>query len=128
MQVVCGSWIRWMVSRIISCPDKLGGGREREELQRTARRYDDEGHGKYVGLRLLLLAAVAMAPRALPPQTNRRRMKKKKGTGRKCSQLCLVQGYGAFNLLILKVLCKVHVVGSVLSFSAQPYTTIEFSH
>ena len=28
MQVVCGSWFRWLVSRIRSCADKLGGGWE----------------------------------------------------------------------------------------------------
>ena len=71
MQVVCGSWIRWLVSRIRICVDKLGGGWERDNLQRTAKRYGDDGHGKGVGLRLLLLAAVIMSARSLPPQTNR---------------------------------------------------------
>ena len=51
---------------------------ERDEVQRTAKRYDDDGHGEDVGLRLLLLAAVIMAARALPPQMNRRRTKKRK--------------------------------------------------
>ena len=51
--------------------DKLGGGWERDNLQRTAKRYGDDGHGKGVGLRLLLLAAVIMSARSLPPQTNR---------------------------------------------------------
>ena len=37
----------------------------------TAKHYDDDGHGKDVGLRLLLLAAVTMAARALPLRTNR---------------------------------------------------------
>ena len=43
-------------------------------VQRTAKRYDDDGHGKDVGLRLLLLlllASAIMAVRALPPQTDR---------------------------------------------------------
>ena len=31
------------------------------KVQRTAKRYDDDGHGKDGGLRLLLLAAVIMA-------------------------------------------------------------------
>ena len=44
------------------------------------KRYDD-GQGKDVGLRLLLLAAVVMAARALAPQTNRRRMTKKEARG-----------------------------------------------
>ena len=78
MQVDCGSWIRWLASRIRSCADKLGCGWERDEVQRTAKRYDDDGHGEDVGLRLLLLAAVIMAARALPPQMNRRRTKKRK--------------------------------------------------
>ena len=72
MQVGCGSWIRWLVSRTRSCADKLEGGWERDKVQRTANRYDDDGHGYYVGLRLLLLVAV-MAPRVFPPQTNRQR-------------------------------------------------------
>ena len=37
------------------------------KVQRTAKRYDDDGDGKAVGLRLLLLAAVTLAARALPP-------------------------------------------------------------
>ena len=76
MEVYCGSWIRWLVSRIKSCADKLEGGRERDAVQRTAKRYDDRSDGEDVGVRLLLLAAVMMAARALPPQTNRRRMTK----------------------------------------------------
>ena len=71
MQVGCGSWVRWLVSRTRSCADKLGGGRERDPVQRKAKRYDNDGHGKYVGLRLLLLAAAIMAVRVLPSQTNR---------------------------------------------------------
>ena len=50
---------------------------------------------------------------------------KKRGTGRKHLQLCVVYRYGAplcaFNLLILEVLCRVQGVGSVSSFSAQPH-------
>ena len=51
-------------------------------MQRTAKLYDDDGHGEHVGLRLLLLVAVSMTARALSPQTNRRRMTKKRGAGR----------------------------------------------
>ena len=47
------------------------------QVQRTVKRYDDDGHGDNVGLRLLLLAAVILVARALPPQTNRRRMTKR---------------------------------------------------
>ena len=61
-----------MNSRIRSCTDKLGGGWERDQVQRTAKRYDDGSHGRDVGLRLLLLAAVIRAARALPPHTSRR--------------------------------------------------------
>ena len=71
MQVVCGPWIRWFVSRIRSCADKLGGGWERDKLRRTAKGYDGDRHGEYVGVKLLLHAAVIMAARALTPQTNR---------------------------------------------------------
>ena len=85
--------------------------------------------GTDVGLRLLVLAAVIMAARALPPQTNRRRIKKKRGTERKHSQFCVVLIHGApfcaSNLLILQALCRVQVVGAVSSFSAQPDSTIE---
>ena len=75
---------RVLVSRVIrSCADQLGGGWERDKAQRTAKRYGDDGHGKYVRLRLLLLAAaVIIAARALPSQTNRHRMTKKRGTDR----------------------------------------------
>ena len=41
----------------------------KEKVQRTAKLYDNDGHGKYIG-RLLLLAAVIMAARALAPHTN----------------------------------------------------------
>ena len=78
MQVDRASWIRWLVSRIRSYTDKLGGGWERDELQRTAKRHDDDGDDKDVGLRILLLAAVIMAERALPPQNNRLQMTKKR--------------------------------------------------
>ena len=78
MTAVCDSWIRWLVSRIKSCADRLGGGWERDEVQRTAKCYDDDGHGKGVGLRPLLLAAVTMAARALPPQTNRQTSNEKR--------------------------------------------------
>ena len=103
MQVVCGSCIRWLVSRTSSCADKLGGDWGRDEVQRTTKRYDDDGHVKDVWLRLLLLAAVVVAARALPPQTNRRRMSIEKRHWAKHSQLSVEQGYGArlcaFNLL-----------------------------
>ena len=81
MHVVGGLWIRWLVSKIRSCADELGCGWERNKVQRTAKRYDDDGHGEDVGLRLLLLAAVIMAVRALPPQMNRRRMAEEKRHG-----------------------------------------------
>ena len=37
-------------------------------MQRAAKRYEDDSHSKYNGLRLLLLAAVIMAEKALPLQ------------------------------------------------------------
>ena len=68
-----------MVGVIISCDNELGGGWEREKVERAAKRHDDDGHGKYIGSRLLLfaaaimaaraLAAAVMAARVLPPQT-----------------------------------------------------------
>ena len=44
------------------------------EVQRAAKRYDDGGHGKYIWLRPLLLAAVIITANALPSQTNIRPM------------------------------------------------------
>ena len=47
---------------------ELGGGWEREKLQRTAKRYGYDGHGKKVRLRLLLLAAVVYGGESAHPQ------------------------------------------------------------
>ena len=55
-----------------SCANKFGGGWEREKVQRAAKRYDDDDHNKVIRLRLLLIAAVNMAAKALPPPTNTR--------------------------------------------------------
>ena len=46
-------------------------------MQQAAKRYGDDGHSKDVGLRLLLLAAVILAAKALPPLTNIRQMTKR---------------------------------------------------
>ena len=93
------------MSRTRSCAGKLGGGWERDEVQRTAKRYDNDVHGKDVGLRLLLLAAVIMATRALPPHTSRRRMTKKFGHRAK----------------MLAALGRVRIRGSIVNFL--PLTT-----
>ena len=53
---------------------KLEGDWERNQVQRTAKRYDDDRHSKYIWLRLLLLAAVIMAVKTVPPRTNIRQM------------------------------------------------------
>ena len=45
----------------------VGAGRERGKMQRTAMRYEVDGHGKYVGQILLLLAVVIMTARTPPP-------------------------------------------------------------
>ena len=58
MRVDGGSWIRCLLRRISSCGDKLGAGGKRKPIQRTQKRYDDDGRGEDVGLRLVLLAAV----------------------------------------------------------------------
>ena len=101
MQVVCGSCIRWLVSRTSSCADKLGGDWGRDEVQRTTKRYDDDGRVKDVWLRLLLLAAVMVAARALPPQTNRQTPNDKK------------KRHGA---KILVGLCRVTMRSSIVCF------------
>ena len=68
----CSCWIRWLLGRVRSlCANKLGGGQEREKTQRAAKRFDDDVHREFNGLRLLLLAAVIMAATSLPAQTNR---------------------------------------------------------
>lgn len=61
--------VRWPGGRIIICVDKLGSSWERDQVQRTAKHYDDDdGHGKEVELRLWLLAAVRYyGGEALPP-------------------------------------------------------------
>lgn len=59
--------------RIIIYPDKLRGCWEREKIQRLAKRYDDDGNGKDLGLRLLLLAAVTYYGGEAPPPTNEQR-------------------------------------------------------
>ena len=59
------------------CTNTLVGGWEREKIHRAAKGYDDDGHSKVIGLRLLLLAAVIMVAKALPPQTNVRQMTKR---------------------------------------------------
>ena len=123
MQPDCSSWVRWLVNSNRSCADKLGGGWEKYELQRTTKRYVEDGPGEDVELRLLLLVLVILAARALPPHTNRRRRTKKGGTGRKYPRLCVMSGYGAplfaFNLTIYQG------AGCVLSFSVQPDSTME---
>ena len=60
--------------QIKPAPTKLGGGweREKEKVQRAAKRYDNDGHSNCTGVRPLLLGAVVMAAKALLPQTNRR--------------------------------------------------------
>ena len=57
-----------------SCANKLGGDWERKQVQQTAKRYDDDHHSKYIWLRLLLLVAVIMAAKAVPPRTNIRQI------------------------------------------------------
>ena len=102
----CGSWHRRLVSRIRSCAVKRGGGREKNKTQRTAKRYDDDGHGKDVGLRLLAACCCYYVGESASPQTNRYRTTTESGTGRKRSQLCVMYVYGAplcaFNLLLRK--------------------------
>ena len=50
--------------------DEFIANKRRREVQQTnAKRYDDDGHSNVIGLGLLLLAAVIMAAKELPPQT-----------------------------------------------------------
>ena len=59
------------------------------KVQRTTKRYDDDGDGKCIGLRLLLLAAVVMAARALPLQNEQTSNDKEKRHEAKYPQLYL---------------------------------------
>ena len=97
IQVNCGSWIPWLVSRIRCLADKLRGGRE--DLlcsERSTNRYDDDTvTAKVLGWHCWSFAVVILAARALPQQTNRRRMAQKRGTRRKYSQFSVAQRYGA---------------------------------
>ena len=79
----------WSVGLEAALTRHQAAGKDMKYSERPTKRYDD-GHGKDVGLRLVQLDVVIMSPRALPPQVNRRRMTKKRGTGRKYSQLFLV--------------------------------------
>ena len=129
MQRVCGSCIRWLVSRIRSCVDKLGGGWERDQVQRTAKRYDDEGRGIGAGLRLLLHAAVIVGAKMLPPQTNRQTSndKKRRGAVRNThsSTSCNDPELHCVHTIVM---CRMQVVGSVLSLSAQYHLNMENSY
>ena len=116
----CSWWIRLLIGRnnySRSCAKKLGGGWEREKVKRTTKRYDDDGHSKVIGLRLMLLAAAVIVA-AKPPRPPKETYAKRKryysvGTGRKYSQLCVVWNrmdtklYGAFSPLK----CKIQGVG-----------------
>ena len=57
-----------------SCANKFGACWERQKVQRTAKRYDDDSYGNVIGLGLMLFAAVNMTAKALPAQTNIRQM------------------------------------------------------
>ena len=54
-----------------SCANKLGGGWEREKVQRAAKRNEDDDYSKAIGLRLLLRPVVTMAANVLPSQTTK---------------------------------------------------------
>ena len=76
----------------VGCAIKRGGRWDRAKVQQATEHYDDDGHGKDIGSRLLLLAAaINMAAKAFPPQVNRCRRTKRRGTERKYSQHCVVQ-------------------------------------
>ena len=51
---------------IRSCADKLGSGRERDTVQRTAKRYDNDRGVKDVGLRLPQLVCCYDGGKVLP--------------------------------------------------------------
>ena len=114
----CRWWILLLIGRTNysrSCSDKLGGGWGRDKVQRATKRYDDDGHSRDVGLRLLLLAAVVVATKALSTQTNVRQMTQRQllsrvGSGRRYSLLCVVWSRNN---------AKLHGVFSALKFEAQ---------
>ena len=88
MQIDCGSWIRWLVSRIRSCADKLGGGWARYKQERTAKCHDDD---RRAGLRLLVLAAVYFGSEsASPTDEQTSNDKEKEARFENTRQLCVV--------------------------------------
>ena len=66
-QVDCGSGIQRLIRRIRDCAEKLGGGWERDKVQLTAQRYDDDRHGRYVELKQPRRAAVTLSLRSCCP-------------------------------------------------------------
>ena len=64
----------------VGCAIKRGGRWDRAKVQQAAEHYDDDGHGKDIGSRLLMLAAVTAA-RALPPHTKICRVTQKRARG-----------------------------------------------
>ena len=88
----------WSVGLEAALTSYEAAGKYIKYSERPTMRYDDNGDGKDVGFRLLLLAAVIIAARALPPQnkqTSNRRMTNNRGAGRKYSQLRVVQRHRA---------------------------------
>ena len=89
----------------------------------TAKRYDVDGHGKEVGLELLLLAAVIMAARTVFPPHDQMSNAKQTRHGaniRAPPQSSIV----CFQPIRLHSLFMVQGVGSAFSFSSQPDSTI----
>ena len=67
-----------------------------KKVQGAAKRYDDR-HNKYIWLKPLLLAAVIVAAKALPPHSNIRHMTKRLFIAKTLAALRRVKpdGYGA---------------------------------
>ena len=86
-----------------SCADKLGGGRERDAVQPTAKRHDDDSDGNDVGLRLPLLAAFICGGESASPENEQTSNDKEMSRGAKI--LATLREFGArlcvSNLVIL---------------------------
>ena len=63
-QIDCDSWIRWLWSVVeATLTSYEAAGKDIKHSERPTKRYDDDGHAKDVGLRVLLLCLLLILRR-----------------------------------------------------------------